>query len=169
MLDIGWSELLIIAVVAILVVGPKDLPRMLRQLGNYVGKVKRTANEFKSQFDEAIKDSDLDEIKSSVDEITGSNPIDDIKSDIEEKFNVDMFSDLEMDDIDLDVEGPSEVQSESASQNKDMEKSGADSKNDTTRDTAGENNSLVSESHSKPQRTEDTREDKPITAENRRA
>lgn len=165
MLDIGWSELLIIAVVAILVVGPKDLPRMLRQLGNYVGKIKRTANEFKSQFDEAIKDSELDDIKSSVDEIASANPIQDIKSDIEESLDVDIYSDQEMDDIDLDVEGPSDTEMESGNNKKVAGKPGPESK----QDTAAENNSIVNETQTEPEHTEDTREDKPVAAENRGA
>lgn len=165
MLDIGWSELLIIAVVAILVVGPKDLPRMLRQLGNYVGKIKRTANDFKSQFDEAIKDSELDDIKSSVDEIAGANPIEDIKSDIEESLDVDIYSDQEMEDIDLDVGEPSETASENSSNNKVTQKSGPDSNLDTT----GENNSIENEPQNESEHAEDTRKDKPIAAENRGA
>lgn len=104
MLDIGWSEILIIAVVAILVVGPKDLPRLLRQVGNFVGKIKRTANEFKSQFDEAIRDSELDELKS---EVSDMNPLTDIRDELENSIgNDDIF---EMEDIDLDVEDPPET------------------------------------------------------------
>ena len=84
MLDIGWTELLIIAVVAVIVVGPKDLPRMLRSLGQYAGKLKRTAGEFRSQFDEAIRDAELDDLKSSIDEIREMNPAGQIKDAIEE-------------------------------------------------------------------------------------
>ncbi len=79
MLDIGWTELLIIAVVAIIVVGPKDLPRMLRSLGQYAGKLRRTANEFRSQFDEALRDSEFDELKSSVEGVSNLNPLNDIR------------------------------------------------------------------------------------------
>lgn len=79
MLDIGWTELLVIAVVAIIVVGPKDLPRMLRSLGQYAGKLRRTANEFRSQFDEALRDSEFDELKSSVESVGNLNPLDDIR------------------------------------------------------------------------------------------
>lgn len=79
MLDIGWTELLVIAVVAIIVVGPKDLPRMLRSLGQYAGKLRRTANEFRSQFDEALRDSEFDELKSSVEGVSNLNPLNDIR------------------------------------------------------------------------------------------
>lgn len=63
MLDIGWSELLVVGVVALLVVGPKELPQLLRTIGRYVGMVRRQANEFRAQFDEALKDSEFEDIK----------------------------------------------------------------------------------------------------------
>jgi sec-independent protein translocase protein TatB len=70
MFDIGWSELLVIAVVAIVVVGPKDLPRMLRTFGNYAGKARKVANDFKRQFDEALREAELDDVRKSVEEMT---------------------------------------------------------------------------------------------------
>lgn len=66
MFDIGWSELLIIAVVALIVVGPKDLPVLLRTIGRYVGIVRRQAAEFRAQFDEALRESELDQIRKDV-------------------------------------------------------------------------------------------------------
>ena len=56
MFDIGWSELLVIAVVAIIVVGPKDLPRLMRTFGHYAGRLRRAAAEFQRQFEEAVRD-----------------------------------------------------------------------------------------------------------------
>lgn len=82
MFDIGWTEILIIAVVAIIVVGPKDLPRMLRSLGRYAGQLKRTAGEFRSQFDEAVRESELDELRSSLQDATDMNPINQIKDSV---------------------------------------------------------------------------------------
>ena len=58
MFDIGWSEILVIAVVAIVVVGPKELPRMLRTFGKTMGQVRRMANDFKRQFDEALREAE---------------------------------------------------------------------------------------------------------------
>jgi len=69
MFDIGWSELLVIAVIAIVVVGPKDLPRMLRTFGNYAGKAKRMANDFKRQFNEALREAELEDVRKSVEDI----------------------------------------------------------------------------------------------------
>ena len=84
MFDIGWTEILIIAVVAIIIVGPKDLPRMLRSLGRYAGQLRRTAGEFRSQFDEVIRDSELDELRSSLQDASDLNPINQIKDSVME-------------------------------------------------------------------------------------
>lgn len=82
MFDIGWSELLIIAVVAIVVVGPRDLPRMLRTVGQYVGKFRRMAGDFRTQFDDALKEADLDDLKKDVDSLRSLNPARAIKKEI---------------------------------------------------------------------------------------
>ena len=70
MFDIGWSELLVIAVVAIVVIGPKDLPRALRTVGQWTGKMKRMAREFQSQFNEAMREAELDDVKKEVEPIS---------------------------------------------------------------------------------------------------
>ena len=57
MFDIGWSEILVIIVVAIVVVGPKELPRLMGTFGRYAGKLRRAAAEFQRQFDDAIRDT----------------------------------------------------------------------------------------------------------------
>lgn len=63
MFDVGWTELVVIACVAIIVVGPKDLPKMLRAFGKTVGGLRRMAGEFQKQFDDALKEAELDEVK----------------------------------------------------------------------------------------------------------
>ncbi|MCB1438246.1 MAG: twin-arginine translocase subunit TatB [Nitratireductor sp.] len=63
MFDVGWTEIVVIACVAIIVVGPKDLPRVLRTVGKTVGNLKRMAGDFQKQFDDALKEADLDEVK----------------------------------------------------------------------------------------------------------
>lgn len=63
MIDITSSKLLILGLVALMVIGPKDLPALLRTIGKYVGIIKRHANDFRAQFDEAMRESELDQIK----------------------------------------------------------------------------------------------------------
>jgi sec-independent protein translocase protein TatB len=86
MFDIGWTEILVIAVVAIIVVGPKDLPRMLRSLGRYAGQLRRTAGEFRSQFDEAIRESELDELRSTLNDVSDLNPMNEIRDSVTESM-----------------------------------------------------------------------------------
>ena len=66
MFDIGWSELLVIAVVAIVVVGPKDLPKLMRGFGHYAGKLRRAASDFQRQFEEAMRESEIDEVRKAI-------------------------------------------------------------------------------------------------------
>ena len=66
MFDITSSKLLILGVVALLVIGPKDLPALLRTLGRYMGIIKRQAAEFRAQFDEAMRESELEQLKREV-------------------------------------------------------------------------------------------------------
>ncbi len=74
MLDVGWSEILVIAVVMIVVVGPKDLPKMLRAFGKATARMRTTANEFKRQFDDALKEAELDDVKTIIDETRKLDP-----------------------------------------------------------------------------------------------
>lgn len=66
MFDMGWSELLLVAVLAIVFIGPKDLPRVMRTLGQYVGKMKAMAREFQNSFDELARETELDELRKQV-------------------------------------------------------------------------------------------------------
>ena len=70
MLDLGWSEMAMIAVVALFVIGPKDLPKALRTLGHYGGKVRGLAREFRSSVDEVVREAELDEVKNQIQSVT---------------------------------------------------------------------------------------------------
>jgi sec-independent protein translocase protein TatB len=70
MFDIGWSELVVIAVVALIAIGPKELPGVLRTVGAYMGKIRRMASEFQGQFQEAMREAEMADIKKSVDEMS---------------------------------------------------------------------------------------------------
>lgn len=69
MFDLTSSKLLILAVVALIVVGPKDLPALLRTLGYYMGIIRRQANEFRSQFEEAMRETELADLKKEVEQL----------------------------------------------------------------------------------------------------
>ena len=66
MFDLSSSKLLILGIVALIVVGPKDLPILLRTIGKYVGMIRRQAAEFRSQFDDAMRESELDTVKKDI-------------------------------------------------------------------------------------------------------
>ncbi len=83
MLDIGWTELLVIAVILIVVVGPKDLPPMIRAFGKMTKRLRQTAGEFRAQFDEALREAELDDLKNSVNDIRSLNPANSLR----ETFN----------------------------------------------------------------------------------
>lgn len=79
MFDIGWTEMLVIAVVMIVVVGPKELPGMLRTFGKTTAKLRVMAGDFRKQFDEALKEAELDDIKKVADDVRALNPKNEIK------------------------------------------------------------------------------------------
>jgi sec-independent protein translocase protein TatB len=91
MFDIGWSELVVIGIVALIAIGPKELPGVLRAVGTYMGKIRRMASEFQGQFQEAMREAEVADLKKSVDEMTDSatksftdfDPIGSVRKEIE--------------------------------------------------------------------------------------
>jgi len=79
MLDVGWTEILVIAIVLIIVVGPKDLPQMLRTFGRMVSKIRGMAGDFRQQFDEALREADLDDVRKTIGEAQKLNPLNTIR------------------------------------------------------------------------------------------
>ena len=73
MFDLGWTELMVIGIVALIVVGPKDLPGMFRTIGNFVGKAKRMARDFSKAMNDAADDAGVGDVKRSFD--AASNPL----------------------------------------------------------------------------------------------
>ncbi|MCH2400511.1 MAG: Sec-independent protein translocase protein TatB, partial [Pirellulales bacterium] len=69
MLDVGWQELFLIAVITIIVVGPKEIPRVLRTVTLWVRKVKDMAREFHSNIDDIAREAELDDIKKQLSEV----------------------------------------------------------------------------------------------------
>jgi sec-independent protein translocase protein TatB len=72
MFEISWSELLILGIVTLVFVGPKELPVFMRTLGRYASVVRRHANEFKAQFDAAMREADLEAMRKEVEEMQAS-------------------------------------------------------------------------------------------------
>jgi len=72
MFDISWGKLVIIGVVALLVIGPKELPAVLRQLGQWMTKIRRMAAEFQGQFQEAMREAEMTDLKKQFDDTTAS-------------------------------------------------------------------------------------------------
>ncbi len=81
MFDIGWSELLIVGAIALIVIGPRDLPRTLRAIGQMTAKIRRMAGEFQGQFNEAMREAELDEIRRNVESVK------DVTSAFDKPFN----------------------------------------------------------------------------------
>jgi len=69
MFDIGWSEFLVIAIVALIAIGPKELPGVLRMVGQWMGKARKMAAEFQGQFQEAMREAEMADLKKSFDEV----------------------------------------------------------------------------------------------------
>lgn len=80
MLDIGWPELLVVVIVLIVIVGPKSAIEMARDFSGVLKKLKRTAGDFRSQFDDALKEADLGDVKDLVNEVKDLNPNTHLKS-----------------------------------------------------------------------------------------
>jgi sec-independent protein translocase protein TatB len=89
MFDISWGKLIIIGVVALLVIGPKELPAVLRQLGQWMTKIRRMAAEFQGQFQDAMREAEMAELKKTFDETTSglTSVFDPIKNDMDKMVN----------------------------------------------------------------------------------
>ena len=74
MFDIGWTELLVIAIVLIVVVGPKDLPPMLRAFGKMTSNLRKMASDFRTQFDQALREADMDDVRQTISDAQRFHP-----------------------------------------------------------------------------------------------
>jgi sec-independent protein translocase protein TatB len=96
MFDIGWSELLVIGVVALIAIGPKELPGVLRMVGQWAGKVRRMASEFQGQFQEAMREAEMADLKKKFDEASSAatdfgssitNPLESVSKEVEKALD----------------------------------------------------------------------------------
>src|SRR5262245_32123455 len=95
MFDIGWGELVVIGIVALIAIGPKELPTVLRTLGQYMAKIRRMAADFQGQFQEAMREAELaelkkqaEDLKSSVSEVASFDPMANTQKEIERAFEM---------------------------------------------------------------------------------
>ncbi|MBM3600539.1 MAG: twin-arginine translocase subunit TatB [Alphaproteobacteria bacterium] len=86
MIDFAWSELAIIAAVALIVLGPKELPKLLRTVGHWVAKARGLARDFQMQVDDMVRQAELDDLKKQVDNVGNQ---------IEEAGRVDVAKEIE--------------------------------------------------------------------------
>jgi sec-independent protein translocase protein TatB len=96
MFDIGWSELVVIAVVALIAIGPKELPGVLRMVGQWMGKARKMAAEFQGQFQEAMREAEMADLKKTFDEVkeaatglTTNNVMTSLQKDVGEALRID--------------------------------------------------------------------------------
>jgi sec-independent protein translocase protein TatB len=96
MFDIGWSEFVVIAVVALIAIGPKELPGVLRMIGQWMGKARKMAAEFQGQFQEAMREAEMADIKKSFDEVreaatglTSGNIMTSLQKDVGDALRID--------------------------------------------------------------------------------
>ncbi len=102
MLDIGWTEMAFIAVIALIVIGPKDLPKAMRTVSHWVRKARSLAREFQSGLDDIARETELDQVK---DQITGGIDFDledEIEKSIDPTGSVDEAMDISRELADLD-------------------------------------------------------------------
>jgi sec-independent protein translocase protein TatB len=87
MFDISWTEFLLIGVVALIVIGPKELPAVMRTLGQWTRKVRGMAADFQNQFQEAIREAEMADLKKQVDDMAHDikhyDPLKDVRADVE--------------------------------------------------------------------------------------
>lgn len=76
----SWQHLTIMLVVALVVVGPKDLPRLMNMAGKWAGKARAMASEFRRSFDEMARESELAELRKEIEELKKNNPVNDLAS-----------------------------------------------------------------------------------------
>src|ERR1700751_4316935 len=104
MFDIGWSEIVLIAVVALIASGPKELPGVLRMVGQWMGKARKMAAEFQGQFQEAMREAELADLQKTFDEVketaTGfasNNVLTWLQKDVSESLRIDDLTKPETD------------------------------------------------------------------------
>jgi sec-independent protein translocase protein TatB len=85
--DLSWSHMLLVLVVALVVVGPKDLPKLMRTMGQWAAKARNMADQFRRSFDEMARQSELDELRKEIDELRNNRPLADVDKSLNETLS----------------------------------------------------------------------------------
>jgi sec-independent protein translocase protein TatB len=102
MFDIGWSELVVIGVVALIAIGPKELPGVLRMVGQWMGKARKMAAEFQGQFNEAMREAEMADLKKTFDDVrdaakdlTSNNVMTSLQKDVSDAMTIDKIEHID--------------------------------------------------------------------------
>jgi sec-independent protein translocase protein TatB len=102
MFDIGWSELMVIGVVALIAIGPKELPGVLRMVGQWMGKARKLAGEFQGQFQEAMREAEMADLKKSFDDVKSAasgfadnNVLTSLQKDVDAAMTIDKIENID--------------------------------------------------------------------------
>jgi len=102
MFDIGWSELIVIGVVALIAIGPKELPGVLRMVGQWMGKARKMAAEFQGQFNEAMREAEMADLKKTFDDVrdaardlTSNNVMTSLQKDVSDAMTIDKIEHID--------------------------------------------------------------------------
>lgn len=80
----GFFELMLIAVIALVVIGPKDLPKLMRSAGRFVAKARAMAGEFTAAFDQMARETEMEDLRKEIEDLKKQNPVSEIKREIDE-------------------------------------------------------------------------------------
>jgi sec-independent protein translocase protein TatB len=130
MFDISWTEFLLIGVVALIVIGPKELPAVMRSLGQWTRKIRSMAADFQNQFHEAMREAEMADLKQQVDDMASSiknyDPLKDARADVEAIGK----------DLDNSVKGPDKVADKDAAEEGPKEEGPKETDKDTAKEAA---------------------------------
>jgi sec-independent protein translocase protein TatB len=89
MFDIAWSELLLIAVIALIFIGPKELPQVLHNLGRMTAKLRRSADDFRRQFEDSVREAGYEDLHKNIQDFRSLHPANQLKDSISRAINQD--------------------------------------------------------------------------------
>ena len=90
--DLSWSHILLVVIVALVVVGPKDLPKLMRTVGQWMGKARQMADQFRKSFDDMTRQAELDELRNELEALRSHRPLADTERELSQAILPPEFS-----------------------------------------------------------------------------